>query len=192
MIMKNKQLFYILTIFISIMFLCTADLFSYTIYKWTDQNGVTHYTDKLPEESKEQIEIIKTKKREKSPVKETVVEEEIVVEDPALAEGELLQEEIRQYWRNLALNIEQKKERILEEIYITERKIDILKSNIDYYLIYGYKADFMILDLRFLESSLPPLFAQLEAVEKELCRLGFTVSSEQFSTLSWGIHAQLH
>ena len=167
MIMKNKQLFYILTIFISIMFLCTADLFSYTIYKWTDQNGVTHYTDKLPEESKEQIEIIKTKKREKSPVKETVVEEEIVVEDPALAEGELLQEEIRQYWRNLALNIEQKKERILEEIYITERKIDILKSNIDYYLIYGYKADFMILDLRFLESSLPPLFAQLEAVEKE-------------------------
>jgi len=95
----------------------------------------------------------------------------VINEQPALVEEELLQEEIRQYWRNLALNIEQKKERILEEIYITERKIDILKSNIDYYLINGYKADLMILDLRYLEGSLPTLFHRLELIEEKKARL---------------------
>ncbi len=169
--MKKKQFIYIILIFISPFILSSVKSVSYTIYKWKDQNGVIHYTDKQPDQYNEAIEIIKTKKRKSSPEKQIIIEEEVIYEQPALVEEELLQEEIRQYWRNLALNIEQKKERILEEIYITERKIDILKSNIDYYLINGYKADLMILDLRYLEGSLPPLFHRLELIEEKKARL---------------------
>jgi len=99
--------------------------------------------------------------------KEIVILEDTIDENTAAIEEEIIKEEIRLYWRNLALNIEQKKERTLEEIYITEKKIDILKSNIDYYLINGYKADLMILDLRYLEGRLPPLFKRLELIEEE-------------------------
>ena len=79
----------------------------------------------------------------------------------------MLEEDIKLYWRNLALGIEEKKERVLEEIFITEKKIEILTRNIDYYLLNGYKADFMILDLRYLEGRLPPLYERLELIELE-------------------------
>ena len=164
--MKRKHLFYLILI-IFLFCLSVPYSFSYTIYKWKDSTGAVNYSDKKPETDAEVIEIIKTRK--KSPVikqEEIIIEEPVVENDPE-AEQEFLEEEIRQYWRNLALNIEQKKERTLEEIYITEKKIDILKSNIDYYLINGYKADLMILDLRYLEGSLPPLFALLELIEEE-------------------------
>ena len=164
--MKRKQFFYFTLIFISLFILPAPDSFSYTIYKWKDGSGAIHYTDKRPENI-EVIEIIRTRKKQPQAEDETVIIEETINENTAAAEEELLREEIRLYWRNLALNIEQKKERTLEEIYITEKKIDILKSNIDYYLINGYKADLMILDLRYLEGSLPPLFERLEVIEEE-------------------------
>ncbi len=165
--MKRKQFFYNIIIFISFFLFCASNSFCYTIYKWKDVNGAVHYTDKKPDIKVDIIEIIRTKKKQPASVDEIVITEETINENAAEAEEELLQEEIRQYWRGLALNIEQKKERTLEEIYITEKKIDILKSNIDYYLINGYKADLMILDLRYLEGSLPPLFERLEIIEEE-------------------------
>ncbi len=165
--MKKKQFFYLILMFSFLFVLNTVSTFSYTIYKWKDKNGLVHYTDKKPVENVKIIEIIRTKKKIPVPDKEIVIVEEKVDENVAAVEEELIQEEIRQYWRNLALNIELKKERTLEEIYIIEKKIDILKSNIDYYLINGYKADLMILDLRYLEGSLPPLFERLEIIEEE-------------------------
>ncbi len=165
--MKRKQFFLFSIFFISLLAVPAENSFSYTIYKWKDNNGAVHYTDKKPDNSKDIIEIIKTKKRTPVPKDEVIIIEESVGENAAAVEQEIIQEEIRQYWRNLALNIEQKKERTLEEIYITEKKIDILKSNIDYYLINGYKADLMILDLRYLEGSLPPMFRRLELIEEE-------------------------
>jgi len=171
--MKRKQFIFNIVIFIFIFVLSTVHSFSYTIYKWKDNKGAVHYTDKKPERSVDVIEIIRTKNRQHTPIDEIVIIEEDIDENVAAVEEEILQEEIRQYWRNLALNIEQKKERTLEEIYVTEKKIDILKSNIDYYLINGYKADLMILDLRYLEGSLPPLFERLEIIgaEKEQLRI---------------------
>ena len=175
--MKRKHFFYLIFIF-SLFCLSVSSSYSYTIYKWEDSTGAVNYSDKRPETDAEVIEIIKTRK--KSPV---IRKEEIIIEEPSVqndleAEQEFIEEEIRQYWRNLALNIEQKKERTLEEIYITEKKIDILKSNIDYYLINGYKADLMILDLRYLEGSLPPLFARLELIEEEKKQLRIKARKE--------------
>lgn len=164
--MKKKQFFYFILILSCLFVLNTTSSFSYTIYKWKDKNGSVHYTDKKPVDNIEIIEIIRTKKKTPSPEKQSLAEEAVDV-NVAEIEEELIQAEIRQYWRDLALNIEQKKERTLEEIYVTEKKIDIIKSNIDYYLINGYKADLMILDLRYLEGSLPPLFERLELIEEE-------------------------
>ena len=139
---------------------------SLTLYKWTDEDGVDHYSDKKPNEK---AEILRLPKR-----KVNIDENEIVVEEKTVYENEeqqlqeeAIQEDIKLYWKNLALGIEEKKERVLEEIFVTEKKIEILKRNIDYYLIYGYNADFMILDLRYLEARLPPLFDQLELIEQE-------------------------
>lgn len=165
--MKRKQFFFIIIIFIFLFILSSVNSFSYTIYKWKDRNGAIHYTDKKPDQNVDVIEIIKTQKKIPAQEKEIFILDETVDENATAIEEGITQEEIRQYWRNLALNIEQKKERTLEEIYITERKIDILNSNIDYYLINGYKADLMILDLRYLEGSLPPLFSRLELIEEE-------------------------
>ncbi|MGI9553796.1 MAG: DUF4124 domain-containing protein [Thermodesulfobacteriota bacterium] len=137
---------------------------SLTLYKWTDEDGVVHYSDKKPDKK---AEILKLPKRT-NPDKEIVIEEETVYEnnEQQLIE-ETIEEDIKLYWRNLALGLEEKKERVLEEIFVTEKKIEILKRNIDYYLINGYSADFMILDLRYLEGQLPPLFKQLELIELE-------------------------
>ena len=165
--MKRKHFFFYYLILVFFFVLSTDNSSSYTIYKWKDKNGAIHYTDKKPENNMDVIEIIKTKKKQTVQKDEVVIIEETIDENTAAIEQEKIQEEIRQYWRNLALNIEQKKEETLEEIYITEKKIDILKSNIDYYLINGYKADLMILDLRYLEGSLPPLFKRLELIEEE-------------------------
>ena len=165
--MKMKHLFYYFLILVFFFALFTDNSSSYTIYKWKDKNGAIHYTDKKPDNNMDVIEIIKTKKKLPVTEKEIVILEDTIDENTAALKEEIIKEEIRLYWRNLALNIEQKKERTLEEIYITEKKIDILNSNIDYYLINGYKADLMILDLRYLEGRLPPLFKHLELIEEE-------------------------
>ena len=168
--MKKEDIYlYSNTVIISLLISLSISLSAYplTLYKWTDENGVTHYSDKVPEKGTN-AEILKLPKRPRQDDEEIIIEEESVyATDEAQAEQEILDEEIRLYWRNLALTIENKKERTLEEIFITERKIDILNRNIDYYLIHGYKADHMILDLRFLEAQLPPLYARLEAIEEE-------------------------
>lgn len=164
--MKRKQFFYLILIFCYFFpFINTSD--AYTIYRWKDSGGTVHYSDKKPDIDNEVIEIIKTKRNSTNVPREEIIIVEPVDQIDLEEQNKIAEEEIRQYWRNLALNIEQKKERTLEEIYITEKKIDILKSNIDYYLINGYKADLMILDLRYLEGSLPPLFARLELLEEE-------------------------
>jgi len=139
---------------------------SLTLYKWTDESGVVHYSDKKPDEKAEILKLPKRKHNDNE--KEAVVEEETIYEDDGqqILE-EAIEEDIKLYWRNLALTIENKKERVLEEIFITEKKIEILQRNIDYYLLNGYKADFMILDLRYLEERLPPLYKQLELIEDE-------------------------
>ena len=129
---RRKHLFYYFLIFVFFFALSTDNSSSYTIYKWKDKNGAIHYTDKKPDNNMDVIEIIKTKKKLPVTEKEIVILEDTIDENTAAIEEEIIQEEIRQYWRNLALNIEQKKERTLEEIYITEKKIDRLKSNIDY------------------------------------------------------------
>ena len=160
------------TLFFKIILLLTMSIFSInivkalTLYKWTDEDGVVHYSDKKPDVK---AEILKLPER-----KINIDENEIVVEEETVYENEqqqlqeqAIQEDIKLYWKSLALGIEEKKERVLEEIFVTEKKIEILKRNIDYYLIYGYSADFMILDLRYLEARLPPLFDQLELIEQE-------------------------
>ena len=152
----------ILIIIMSIFSVNTVN--SLTLYKWTDEDGVVHYSDKKPNVK---AEILKLPKRKKTN-EEIVVEEETVYEnEEQQLQEEAIQEDIKLYWKNLALGIEEKRERVLEEIFITEKKIEVLKRNIDYYLIYGYSADFMILDLRYLEARLPPLFEQLDLIELE-------------------------
>ena len=167
--MKRKHFY---PLFFKIILLLVLSTFSYntvnslTLYKWTDENGVVHYSDKEPDKK---AEILRLPEREKNNFQEDIVieQEAIIEDDEQQRREEAIEEEIRSYWRNLALGIEQKKERILEEIFITEKKIEILTRNIDYYLLNGYKADFMILDLRYLEERLPALYQRLEQVELE-------------------------
>ena len=167
--MKIKHIY---PLFFKIILLLILSIFSsnivnsLTLYKWTDENGIIHYSDKKPDKK---AEILNLPEREKENIEENIViEEETVYEDyEQRNQEEAIEEDIRLYWRNLALSIEEKKERTLEEIFITEKKIEILTRNIDYYLINGYKADFMILDLRNLEERLPPLYQRLELIELE-------------------------
>ena len=155
-----------IVLFLSFTMFFSDSVYPLTLYKWTDENGVVHYSDKKPDEKAEILKI--PKRKSYSDEDKIVIEEETVYQDEDIQiQEEIIEAEIRLYWRTLALGIEEKRERVLEEIFVTEKKIEILTRNIDYYLINGYKADFMILDLRYLEARLPSLYKQLELIEKE-------------------------
>ena len=69
-----------------------------TLYKWTDENGVTHYSDKEPGKGIT-AEILKLPKRTDRKDEEIAIEEQSVYEaDETQAEQEILDEEIRLYW----------------------------------------------------------------------------------------------
>ena len=100
-ILSFNSIFFRIILFSAMSIFSSGIAYSLTLYKWTDENGVVHYSDKQPDKK---AEILKLPKR-----KNIIVEEEVVVEDEQLQlEEEIISEEIKLYWRNLALGIEEK------------------------------------------------------------------------------------
>lgn len=142
-----------------------------TVYKWTDESGVKHYSNKessTPTNSSKEIEEFKFS-HNKSDSDSTTIESfpENINELSQRDEVTKSEEEIREYWEGLARLIKKEEEKTLYEINLTKEKITYLKKEVDYYLINGYSADYMIYELRYLESRFEPLYDKLESLKEE-------------------------
>ncbi|MGH7799210.1 MAG: DUF4124 domain-containing protein [Thermodesulfobacteriota bacterium] len=166
---------------ISLIFICSLLIPSYAkeIYKWVDKYGSVHFTDNpsgIPEEKKDEAIII----GEISDGSNEEVELEVLEDAPTQPEEDSIQQDpeeegkeeaIREFWRSRALEIETKERTILQEIEITKQLISAKKREVDFLLIYGYFADFSILELRNLEDYLKGLQFQLRLIEEEKAQL---------------------
>ncbi|HLE25246.1 MAG TPA: DUF4124 domain-containing protein [Thermodesulfobacteriota bacterium] len=169
------------TVVISLIFICSLLIPSYAkeIYKWVDKDGLVHFTDNpssIPEEKKDEAIII----GEIGDGTDEEVELEVLEDAPNQPEEdnsqqdleeERKEEAIRQLWRSRALEIEAEERMILEEIEIKKKLISAKKSEVDFLLIYGYFADYSILELRNLQDYLKGLQGQLRLFEEEKAQL---------------------
>ncbi len=145
-----------------------------TIYKWTDENEVKHYTNQrknIDESDENKVDEIrfrdkkrsdKTNKERESPKRS---EQEIQGKEttpPAEKQGR-----IKDLWRSRMVNIERRIEQTEQQLEATRRRIEYLDREIDYMLINGYPADLMIYELRNLERQIRPMEKQIELLEQE-------------------------
>lgn len=166
----------ILITIVSLIFLTVVlvtSSYSKEIYKWVDKSGTIHFTDdpaKIPEEKRNEVEAIEGEEEG------SVGEVDINLNPPPFEEesSELYLEQqrqeesaLREYWRNLALQIETKERAILEQIEITKEELKYKKREVDYLLLNGYFADYSILELRYLENLLSDLKNQLALIKLE-------------------------
>ena len=164
---------------VSLIFICSLLIPSYAkeIYKWVDKDGLVHFTDNpssIPEEKKDEAIIIGEISDGSDEEVETLEAAPAQSEEEDLEESseeERKEEAIRQFWRSRALDIEAEERMILEEIEITKKLISAKKSEVDFLLIYGYFADYSILELRNLEDYLKGLQGQLRLFEEEKAQL---------------------
>ena len=145
------------------------------IYKWIDENGNVHFTDNpslVPKEKAVEVEKIeklnhiRSENQFKSDVTTGTPSDDLVksVEEDLESDKE---EAIREYWRSRALEIDNKEERVLEDISLTKELITYKKREVDYLLINGYSADRSIFELRNLEDRLKHLEFNLGLIKPE-------------------------
>jgi hypothetical protein len=145
------------------------------IYKWIDENGNVHFTDNpslIPKEKAVEVEKIeksnhrRSEDQFKSDVPTGTPSDDLVksVEEDLESDKE---EAIREYWRSRALEIDNKEERVLEDISLTKELITYKKREVDYLLINGYSADRSIFELRNLEDTLKHLEFNLGLIKPE-------------------------
>ena len=145
------------------------------IYKWIDENGNVHFTDNpslIPKEKAVEVEKIeklnhrRSENQFKSDVPTGTPSDDLVksVEEDLESDKE---KAIREYWRSRALEIDNKEERVLEDISLTKELITYKKREVDYLLINGYSADRSIFELRNLEDRLKHLEFNLGLIKPE-------------------------
>ena len=149
------------------------------IYKWIDPKGVTHITNdpsNLPD-GNEQIEKISLDElnpdgAQDPSLYENDQESVISTEEQELndisEEQKLREEEGKKlYWRGLALELKNREDYIKGEMEYTVILRREKKREVDWFLTNGYAADYLILDLRYLEDKLKDLNTKLASIEKE-------------------------
>jgi uncharacterized protein DUF4124 len=148
------------------------------MYKWVDKDGTSHFTDdpaKIPEEKKGEVTVIEGESEgsgEETEVDITKIAPAPSEEESSESDLEKEREEaIREEWRSRALEIEDKKNAILEEIESTKQALREKKREVDSLLINGYFADYSILELRYLSDYLKELEDQLEFIKQEKANL---------------------
>jgi Domain of unknown function (DUF4124) len=148
------------------------------MYKWVDKDGTSHVTDdpaKIPEEKKGEVTVIEGESEgsgEETEVDITKIAPAPSEEESSESDLEKEREEaIREEWRSRALEIEDKKNAILEEIESTKQALREKKREVDSLLINGYFADYSILELRYLSDYLKELEDQLEFIKQEKANL---------------------
>ncbi len=149
------------------------------IYKWIDPKGVTHITNdpsNLPD-GNEQIEKISLDELNPDGAQdpslyendqESVISTEEQESNDISEEQKLREEEGKKlYWRGLALELKNREDYIKGEMEYTVILRREKKREVDWFLTNGYAADYLILDLRYLEDKLKDLNTELASIEKE-------------------------
>lgn len=142
-----------------------------TIYNWTDEGNVRHFTNqkqKAVDSAGEKVKVFKftDKDRERNTAVEFNIpdpEEDKNTSPESLKE----KEELRRIWRSRMENIENRIEQTEGEILAIENRMEYLEEEIDYLLINGYSADYMIFELKTLQNGIEPLKNRIDHLEEE-------------------------
>lgn len=155
--------------FSTLLLLCfTIQCYSETIYEWIDEKGVKHYSNKTSAKARKEVNEINFPDRDNSSYSEPELSKQgIKVKQQEELKKEALEKEKRNYWRSLALAIEEEQQKTLYEIDQIKENIYRLKKEVDYYLLNGYAADYLIYELRNLESQIEPLERKFELLKNE-------------------------
>lgn len=142
-----------------------------TIYNWTDENNVRHYTnqkqkiDKSRSEKVNELELEESSRFKNTQPDTNYYESEEFKEETR--ENEIEQERIKQIWQSKMKALDTRIAAIEEELQLIQSRMEYLDSEIDYLLINGYAADYLIFELRTLENRIEPLRNQITLLEEE-------------------------
>ena len=151
-----------------LLYIFTIPCYSDIIYEWIDEKGVKNYSNKTSVKAKKEVNEINFPDRDNSSYSSPNTSEQgTYTEQQEKIKKEVLEKEKRNYWRSLALAIEEEQQRTLYEIDQIKDNIYRLKKEVDYYLLNGYAADYLIYELRNLESQIEPLERKFELLKNE-------------------------
>lgn len=142
-----------------------------TIYNWTDDSNVRHYTNqkqKADDFAGGKVKVFKFTDKDRE--QNTAVEFNIRnPEEDKNTSPEVLnkEEELKRIWRSRMENIENSIEQTEDEILTIEDRMEYLEREIDYLLINGYAADYMIFELKTLQNRIEPLKNRIDHLEEE-------------------------
>ena len=158
-----------------LMIFCTVSISSIfaddSIYKWTDENNIDHYTNqKQMIDNKKDNEVEEFKFPDKERIENDETEHNYYESEKyrqKIKQKEKEQQEIKTIWQEKARNIDNKIAFAKQQIEITRQRMEYLDNEIEYMLINGYSADYMIYELRTLENQIPELEDRLAELEQE-------------------------
>jgi len=142
-----------------------------TIYNWTDKDDVKHYTNQKQKiDSSHGREIKEFRFRDEENLNTQGSDTDYYESNKyrqILNEKEREQKELKSLWRNRAIEIENKIELAYEQIKIIKKRIEYLDNEIEYLLINGYSADYLIYELRTLENQIPEMETRVRELEEQ-------------------------
>lgn len=167
---------------IFLLFFITPGYAEDTIYNWTDDNNVRHYTnrkqniDKSRSEKVNELEFGESSRfRNTHPDPDYYESEEFKEET---RENEKEQEKIKKIWQSRMKTLDMKITAIEQEIQFIQKRMGYLDIEIDYLLINGYSADYLIYQLRTLENRIKPLENRIDLLEEEKEKLKYQARKE--------------
>src|ERR1700758_3536183 len=142
------------------LFVSLTPSYARDIYKWIDKDGTSHFTDDpktIPKDKRSKAIVIEGEESSgEKEVNSTKTAPAPSEEENPEADLEKKREEeaLREDFRSRALEIEDKKNAILEEIEATKHALREKKREVDSLLINGYFAGYSIQELRYLSDYL--------------------------------------
>lgn len=168
----SKSVFF--TLFSLILINCLL-LNAKEMYKWTDEDGTVHITDKksdVPPEILENLEKLEWNKEDSEYYQnEEINQSTLQYKTPENYVDSIIdteyERELKQQWRERAKEIEDRKIAIEYELRAAKEDYKYKKKELDYLLVEGYTVDARITELRNLESYIE----QLEQEQREIAPL---------------------
>ena len=177
--MKLTKTHIILTLLFTVIFISNRDVLTKEVYKWTDENGTLHITDRksnIPTDITKDFEELNWKQVniDESEEHQTIGSSFEFIEDDKYIDGTIdteYEKELRKKWRARAIEIEDDEYDIKYKLRRAHEDYNYKKKEVDYMLINGYKADYTIMELRNLEKYIEELEAQIAEIEPKMQNL---------------------
>ncbi|NIT13834.1 MAG: DUF4124 domain-containing protein [Candidatus Dadabacteria bacterium] len=164
---------------ISVTLLVFASLISLNakeVWQWIDDEGVTHITDnkaKIPEEYRHLAKQLNwnDSQNNQNVIQDTLAQPDTIIVDENYVDGVIDTEHermLREEWRGKMVAIEQEQAEIESKLAMAKEDHKYKKREVDWYLRNGYKADYSIYELKWLEEYIEDLEEELTTIPPKI------------------------